>query len=384
MKVSDKWGLLESVKDGENKFELAETINFFSGENKILTRGLPEQLIFTLTPHKIIVPQSRVVIRVDDDVIESKAQMVRDSLLEVDGIGKFYYYVTTPITIRRPPKLPRRYQLIEEVGFGAFGRVFKAIHLCESRICALKVANKNSQLEKEVEISKNFFQSSHLVCFHHFFTTSAYDVIDMDYCFGGCLSRLIACNDVIDELQMKVIFFQVLQGLNSLHRHHIAHCDVRPDNILLCDLTTRCQVKLCDFGVACDVTNARTGFFGSFPYSAPEMMKQHPTIARLMTSHKVTWDKGVDIWSWAIAVYYTASKSLPFGSPRDYHGYHLHASQLHHPIFDDVSWSSRSHDVIQIIASVLQVARSKRPTCSELMTSSWFDDDFHKAFRYAY
>ncbi|ODQ77289.1 hypothetical protein BABINDRAFT_16679, partial [Babjeviella inositovora NRRL Y-12698] len=93
-------------------------------------------------------------------------------------------------------------------------------------------------------------------------------------CAGGDLYNLILTSEGLDVTTSECFFKQLLRGIKYMHAHGIAHCDIKPENILL--TSTGC-LKITDFGTACVFRTAwehkvvlSSGACGSEPYVAPE------------------------------------------------------------------------------------------------------------------
>ena len=109
------------------------------------------------------------------------------------------------------------------------------------------------------------------------------------------------------EDQIKKVMFQLLSGLNYLHKHDITHRDIKPENILY-DMKTE-KLKIIDFGIArrCKRRGVQFDMWtitGTLYYRAPEMFAGG-------------YREGVDIWASGMVLYWLVAGKTPFES--EYH-----------------------------------------------------------------
>ena len=107
-------------------------------------------------------------------------------------------------------------------------------------------------------------------------------------------------NQELSESQVRPIFRQVIDALNFLHSHKIAHCDVKAENVLV-DLKTG-RIALTDFGFA-DFScshDSLNRYCGSIGYVAPEILTNH------------SYGPSVDVWSAGVLLFVLLCRRLPF------------------------------------------------------------------------
>lgn len=122
----------------------------------------------------------------------------------------------------------------------------------------------------------------------------------MEYCGGGELFNYIVKNRRLSEDECSFFFYQIINGLESIHKYNIAHRDLKPENILITDSKV---VKLIDFGLS---NNYKEGKFLSTPcgspcYASPEMVSGKSYDGFL-----------IDVWSTGIVLYAMICGFLPF------------------------------------------------------------------------
>jgi eukaryotic-like serine/threonine-protein kinase len=173
--------------------------------------------------------------------------------------------------------LNSKYQQIESIGQGQFGKVFRALDSNTGDVVALK------ELDTRRFPTKTFLRElSFLVSLQHpnivacrgleYSQTGRYLV--MDYCEAGTLRDLMESDTPIGLSQYLKLAIDILSGLEYIHDRGIVHCDLKPENILLKNLDGNLIACLADFGIAQlysqDAKNDPNKQLGSPAYMAPE------------------------------------------------------------------------------------------------------------------
>ncbi|MHA3769942.1 protein kinase domain-containing protein [Verrucomicrobiota bacterium sgz303538] len=174
------------------------------------------------------------------------------------------------------------YELIEIVGRGGMGVVYKARDTNLDRYVALKVLRKDhsqnaelvAQLDTEAAITASI-NHPHVV---RVFTTGSDQgrfFIAMELVDKGTLDDLINLQGQVAEAQVLEIAIQISQGLRAAYQHGLIHRDVKPGNILFSDSHT---AKIVDFGLAMLEAASQGGgeIWGTPYYVAPEKLDQKP------------------------------------------------------------------------------------------------------------
>lgn len=196
------------------------------------------------------------------------------------------------------------YLILNNIGTGGYGSVYKAKHKVTNSLCAIKVFPKkthNYNLEKEFNLVKSIY---------HPFIIQVFEIIEddcnyyvsMEYVDNGTLRDFINNNKIIREPQIKKIMIQLVIALEYLHnRKQIVHRDLKADNILLDKYS---NIKIIDFGFASPMgnDNLMSTACGSPNYIAPEIWK------------KIPYTSKVDIWSAGVILYTLSTGYLPFHS----------------------------------------------------------------------
>ena len=157
-----------------------------------------------------------------------------------------------------------RYRIIEEIGSGGMGTVYKAEHALLGSYVALKTLNP--ELLKHPAVAMRFQREaracaslSHpgIVAVHDCgVADSGQPYLAMEFVEGKDLSELIETTDITLD-RFKSIFSQVANAMDYSHRHGVTHRDLKPSNLLLTQGENgREQCVVVDFGVAKSNTKA--------------------------------------------------------------------------------------------------------------------------------
>ena len=146
------------------------------------------------------------------------------------------------------------YRLLERLGEGAMGSVYKARQLSLDRDVAIKVLAPN--LSDDAEYVERFTREAKAVArLNHTNIISGIDVGDaggvkylvMEYADGVTVASLLGRGGAMDEERGLWIGLQIARALDHAHRNNLVHRDVKPDNIII---TKDGVAKLCDLGLA--------------------------------------------------------------------------------------------------------------------------------------
>lgn len=106
-----------------------------------------------------------------------------------------------------------------------------------------KVRDRLEKLRREVAIHGGLDHPNIVKC-HEAFESNNSLYIVMELCTGGELYDRIAAKKKFSEVEAKHVFKQIVEGVKYLHDHKIAHCDLKPDNILYLDKSPDSPLKL--------------------------------------------------------------------------------------------------------------------------------------------
>ncbi len=164
------------------------------------------------------------------------------------------------------PSLPQsgdlvggRFRIIEHLGTGGFGTVFKALQENVGREVALKFLTPGVA-EDPINVERFRREAYHVSQLRHPHTITLYDYgqteeglvyMVMEFLDGVALSDLIQGEGALQPARAAHVFIQVLKSLSEAHRRGLVHRDLKPENIFLCEMFgEQDYVKVLDFGVA--------------------------------------------------------------------------------------------------------------------------------------
>ncbi|KAI9594827.1 kinase-like domain-containing protein [Syncephalis fuscata] len=271
----------------------------------------------------------------------------------VDDTPKHHHISNVP--------LEQNYKLLTEIGKGAFGKVYRGIHLATKDEVAIKViehknlktARQRRNVEREVRIMSLLHHPNIIPVREVIIVPGRYTVV-MNQARGGELFEHISKSRRLSESSSRRYFRQIVSALHYCHEHSIIHRDLKPENILLDE--TRKRAFIIDFGFsntyrADGVINT---FCGSPSYASPEMLRGVPYIG-----------PEVDIWSLGVILYVMLTGNLPFSAKE---GKQLCAqvSLGQFRIPDYVSASAAD-----LLRRMLNVDSYKRATMQEIINHTW-------------
>ena len=196
------------------------------------------------------------------------------------------------------------YKIIEYLGEGSFGKVFKAREISTGRILAVKKMSINHSEKKYSNIIKEINLLKHLdhpniVKYYDYFEEEDYIYLMMEYLEGGTLRQYMKEKTNITEDDARIIIKQLLTALSYLHYTcDICHRDVKPENIMFSNKDEITGLKLLDFGLSSDRFESKNYLenCGTLIYMAPEQI------------NKIIYSKAVDVWSVGIILYMLLNK----------------------------------------------------------------------------
>jgi len=150
------------------------------------------------------------------------------------------------------------YKNLKQIGEGAAGEVFYGSNNTGEKVAIKRMFITSSNLEIltiEITIMKNCVHEN-IVRFMDSFMVEGYIWIVMEFMDGGCLTDILEQFDAVklSEPQVAYVCLQTLKALNYIHDASRIHRDIKSDNILL---STKGEVKLCDFGYAAQLTEEK-------------------------------------------------------------------------------------------------------------------------------
>jgi len=215
------------------------------------------------------------------------------------------------------------YEILNELGAGGMGKVYKVRNVISDRIEAMKILLPDlagrqelaARFQREIKVLAAL-DHPNIAALRTALTLDNQLVMIMEYVEGTTLTQRMQQGPVPVADAVNYIS-QVLDALGYAHQHHVIHRDIKPANMML---TPQGIVKLMDFGIARsgdESTLTMTGTtLGSLGYMSPEQVKGEPTDARS------------DLYSVGISLYEMATGRRPFRESSDYS---IMAAQVNQP-----------------------------------------------------
>ena len=230
---------------------------------------------------------------------------------------------------------PAKYRIIEKLGSGGMGEVYKAEDLVLLRTVAIKVMSRD---ENSPTGSIRFLREAraasainhpNIVTIYEIGETGTHSYIAMEYIEGRSLRNLMSANEV-KPANVLDISKQICDALSEAHQRGVIHRDIKPENILL---TARGRVKVVDFGLAKSVPMQRAiggttaaesltepgTVMGTLSYMSPEQLRGE------------ILDVRTDIFSFGIVLHEMIAGRLPFAGSNSLE---VAASILKDPAFE--------------------------------------------------
>jgi len=206
------------------------------------------------------------------------------------------------------------YRIVEKVGEGGMGVVYRAQDVRLERDVALKVLRTGvladegarKRFRKEA-LALSKLNHPNIATVHDFDTQGGLDFLTMEFVVGEPLSHKTQAGP-LPEKEIVSLGTQMAAALEAAHEHEIVHRDLKPGNIMI---TPKGQVKLLDFGLAkvvqpvaamttADTLNETVEVAGTVPYMAPEQLQGESVDARS------------DFFSFGAVLYEMATGQRPF------------------------------------------------------------------------
>lgn len=244
------------------------------------------------------------------------------------------------------------YSLVERIGAGGMGTVYRAYHEAMKREVAIKFLSLDyvdnaqylARFNREAETLAQL-EHAHIVPIYDYGTHHNFSYIVMRLLIGGSLQELIGTQQVLAVPHVYRIFQQIASALQYAHQRGIIHRDIKANNVMLDDVG---NAYLTDFGIAklaFETTQFTTtgATLGTPMYMAPELWKgQESTIE-------------TDIYALGVLLYQMLTDTMPFQAPTPYGLMDKHLNQMPKPV------SEIRSDVSEAIDEVIWQALAKYP-----------------------
>ena len=243
-----------------------------------------------------------------------------------------------------------RYKIIQYIGRGGMGTVYKAYDTILNRDVAIKMIKVDphakektiKQFYKEVQTATNLYHD-HLVNIYDVDENEEYCSIIMELVEGQTLKEFIQNNHPIELEQVQKIMLQIVSAIEVAHEANIIHRDIKPQNILIDEHN---ELKVTDFGIS-KATDSHTitetsNYLGSVEYAAPEQVKGKKT------------SEATDIYALGIILFELLSNQLPFSGETQV------SIALQH-IQDEIPEINQYREVSNRVNNIILKATEKHP-----------------------
>ncbi|KAK7065507.1 Immunoglobulin like [Halocaridina rubra] len=304
--------------------------------------------------------------------VDETGKKIRGRKESVDDYDKFVFdvyskYVPQPVDIKHD-SVYEYYDILEEIGTGAFGVVHRCRERKSGNIFAAKFIPVASAMEKELirkEIDiMNHLHHPKLINLHDAFEDDDEMVLIFEFLSGGELfERITAEGYVMSEAEVINYMRQICEGVKHMHEKNIIHLDVKPENIM-CQTKNSTNVKLIDFGLATkldpnEVVKISTG---TAEFAAPEIVEREPV------------GFYTDMWAVGVLAYVLLSGLSPFAGENDIET--LKNVKACDWDFDEEAFKNVSNEAKDFIRRLLIKNKEKRMTAHECLRHAWLRGDY--------
>ncbi len=272
-----------------------------------------------------------------------------------------------------------RYYIINAIGKGGYGKVYKVMNRENGIIRAMKsipldkirlISNSSKifsrkKFNPEVEILKNLDHPNIIKIYEIYVTSTSFHIIS-EYCPGGDLFDKLEYHNYFSEKQVAYLMRQILSSVSYLHDNNVIHRDIKLENILVASQTDDnfMDIKMIDFGSSLFKTNTLLkDSVGSVNYIAPEVILGK-------------YNEKCDLWSCGVLMYTLLSGEMPFyGIDKRAVLQNVVAGKYN---FISPNWKKVSSSAKNLIKALLNKDIDKRLSAKQALNHEWFNEVYDR------
>jgi len=281
-------------------------------------------------------------------------------------------------------RLEEHYKVLNKLGQGTFGSVYRVVHTKTDLIRAMKMIKKNAinlqdddrMFLKEIQI---LIQIDHpnIIKIYEYFQDETYFYVITEFVSGGELYDTISKWKNFNEDKAAYIMRQLLSAVNYLHSHNIVHRDLKPENMMVEKNSTKTKeeklrdkneknaeiinIKLIDFGT-CNYFDGKTKLtlkVGTPYYIAPEVLRR-------------SYTEKCDLWSCGVILYILLCGYPPFSG--DSTEEIIEAVMSGKYTMDGPEWKKVSSSAKDLVNKLLDFKPDKRLSAQEAINHTWIQE----------
>ncbi|KAJ2783638.1 hypothetical protein GGI15_002506 [Coemansia interrupta] len=253
-------------------------------------------------------------------------------------------------------KRVERYILLQLIGEGQYGKVYKALYRPSNVVVAMKIISKTGRKLVEIETYReemrllNQLNHRNIIRLIEYFETETDIYIALEYCKCDLSVYLKRRGGFLQMEDVRGIALQLVAALAYLHSLGVVHHDIKLPNVLI---GTDGRIKLCDLGLATQLTKDGKPIYvhtlkGTPLYMAPEMLQ------------RVRYTYKADLWSLGVVLYELYVGRTPFRT-------HSLADLRKNIMEEEIIWPKQIPEQLKgFLDSLLQKDPARRPLWGQL------------------